>query len=162
MVSDMSSHGGTKDLESQAAHRMCGRLAHLRVCHALAHQSKGTVSWGNLTQKLMPLTSTSSSPSWRDREPRVGGCTSKTRGRAVSALWLEFFFSSTLHKVIQHRRLRPEEEHPGTQVTCGLCQGSLFQFIPKCSLVSCKIPSSFSLSFRSLSQPLSLDSRLEC
>lgn len=132
---------------------MCGRLAHLRVCRALAHQSKGTVSWDDLTQKLMPLASTSSSHSWRDREPRVGGCTSKSGGRAVSALWLEFF-SSTLHKAIQHRRLRLEEEHPGTQVTCGLCQGSLFQIIPECSLVSCKIPNSSSRSSRSLS-PLS-------
>lgn len=150
MFSDLSSRGGTQDPESQAAHRMRGRLAHLRVCHALAYQSKGTVSWDNLTPKLMPLASTSNSPSWRDRDLRVGGCTSKSGGRAVSAPWLEFF-SSTLHKAIQHRRLRPEEEHPGTQVTCGVCQGSLFQIIPECSLVSCKILNSSSLSSHSLS-----------
>lgn len=138
-------------ISSPRQHIACVVGWHTRgVCSALAHQSKGTVSWDNLTQKLMPLASTSSSPSWRDREPRVSVCTSKSGGRAISALWLEFF-SSTLHKAFQHRRLRPEEEHPGTQVTCGLCQGSLFQIIPKCSLVSCKLPNSSSLSSRSLS-----------
>lgn len=76
MLSGLSSQSEHKDPEPWAAHHMRSMLAHLRVHHALAHQSKGRVSWDSLTQKSMPLVPTSSSPPGRDRE-QMGGCTCK-------------------------------------------------------------------------------------
>lgn len=116
-------------------------LAHLRVHHAVAHQSKGRVSWDSLTQKSMPLAPTSSSPPGRDREQAGGWVYMQDGGRAVSALPLEFF-PSTWHKTIKDRkRLRPKKrapKYPGGMWLCGLCQGSLFPIIPEFSLVSHK------------------------